>query len=54
MYVVLRTVHFMIMVVYCDGGYSEIVEKMTEDSMNDAVKEVKALPDYATKGEVMF
>ena len=30
----------------------EIVGKLAEDSMNDAVEEVKALPDYSVYGEV--
>ena len=38
--------------MYYSGGYSEVVGRMAEDSMNNAVIEVKALPDYATKGEV--
>ena len=41
-----------LIVVYYSGGYSEVVGRMAEDSMNNAVIEVKALPDYATKGEV--
>ena len=30
----------------------KIVGRLAEDSMNDAVGEVKALPDYSENGEV--
>ena len=38
--------------LYYGSGYMEIVGKLAEDSMNDAVEEVKALPDYSVYGEV--
>lgn len=38
--------------MYYSGGYGEVVGRMAEDSMNNAVIEVKARPDYDTKGEV--
>ena len=37
--------------VYYGSGYNEVVGRMVKDCMNKAVDEVKALPDYSTKGE---
>jgi hypothetical protein len=39
--------------VYYGSGYSDIVGRMVEDKMNEAVSEVKALPNYAENGEVL-
>ncbi len=39
-------------VVYYGSGYSDLVGRMVEDNMNEAVSEVKALPSYAANGEV--
>ena len=38
--------------LYYGSGYMKIVGRLAEDSMNDAVGEVKALPDYSVNGEV--
>ncbi len=38
--------------MYYASGYSDIVGRMAEESMNAAVDEVKALPAYAENGEV--
>ncbi len=38
--------------MYYGSGYSDIVGRMAEESMNAAVDEVKALPAYAENGEV--
>ncbi len=43
---------FVLFIVYHVSGYSDIVGRMAEDSMNKAVDEVKAQPDYAANGEV--
>lgn len=40
--------------MYYGGGYCDIVGMMAEDSMNNAVTEVKVLPDYAANGEVII
>ena len=39
-------------IVYNRSGYIEIVEGLAKQSMMAAVDEVKALPQYATDGEV--
>ena len=39
--------------VYRKLGYIELVERATELSMRASVDEVQALPEYATKGEVL-
>ena len=41
-------------VVYNDGGYVDLVGRMAEESMNEAVIEVKSLPDYTSAGEVGY
>ena len=38
--------------VYYGSGYSDLVGRMVEDKMNEAVSEVKAIPSYDEKGEV--
>ena len=38
--------------VYYQSGYSEVIGTLVEVSMNEAVEQVKALPDYPSKGEV--
>ncbi len=38
--------------MYDRNHYVEIVSVAAESSMQSAVEEVKALPDYSTKGEV--
>ncbi len=37
--------------MYNKNSYLEIVATAAENSMQSAVEEVKALPDYSTKGE---
>lgn len=39
-------------IVYYQCGYSDVIGTLAEASMNAAVGQVKALPDYPTKGEV--
>lgn len=39
--------------MYNRSGYIEIVERLTEKSMQAAVDEVKDLSDYPTNGEVI-
>lgn len=39
-------------IVYNRSGYIEIVEGLAKQSMMAAVEEVKALPQYASDGEV--
>ena len=39
--------------VYDRRGYREVVERVAEESMQKAVEEVKAQPDYSSTGEVM-
>ena len=39
--------------VYDQHSYIEIVGRLAEQSMKSAVSEVKALPDYPAKGEVI-
>ena len=38
--------------VYHSSGYCDIIGMAAEKSMNSAVNEVKALPNYADNGEV--
>ena len=38
-------------VVYGKRGYREVVERVVEESMQGAVEESKAQPDYDTVGE---
>ena len=38
--------------VYYSNGYVALVHDLAEENMNDAVSEVKALPDNSVKGEV--
>ena len=38
--------------MYYSNGYVALVHDLAEENMNDAVSEVKALPDYSVKGEV--
>ena len=40
--------------VYDRRGYREVVERVAEESMQKAVEEVKAQPDYSSTGEVMY
>lgn len=40
--------------VYNRHGYIDKVSRLAEQSMQKAVEEVQALPDYATKGEVIL
>lgn len=39
-------------IVYHTLKYMNVVNGIAEASMQDAIERVKALPDYATKGEV--
>jgi len=47
-----NTLQIAFISVYKDCGYMDIVDTAAEKSMQEAVEEVKLLPDYATKGEV--
>ena len=38
--------------MYYQSGYSDIIGTLAEASVNEAVQQVKALPDYPAKGEV--
>ena len=38
--------------MYYGNGYNDVVGKMTEGCMDDAVTEVKTRPGYAENGEV--
>ena len=38
--------------VYNRHGYIELVDRLAQHSMQAAVEEVQALPEYSTKGEV--
>ena len=39
--------------MYNRHGYVDIVSRLAERSMQGAVEEVQALPEYSTKGEVI-
>ena len=45
-------VRFTLISVYNRHGYISIVSRLAEQSMQTAFKEVQALPDYTTKGEI--
>ena len=53
-----KVLHFYcdirIISVYYEGGYSDIVGEKAEEAMNLAVEEVKGLPQYSVKGEVVL
>lgn len=38
--------------VYKHQGYTSLVGRLTEQSMQKAIDEIKERPDYSTKGEV--
>ena len=42
-------VTFYLVLVYYDGGYSDVIGRKVEVNMNDAVREVQALPSYKLK-----
>lgn len=39
-------------IVYCTRKYIDVVNGIAEASMQEAIEKVKALPEYAAKGEV--
>ncbi len=40
--------------VYSRNNYMDIVAVVADNSMQSAVEEVKALPEYSSKGEVRY
>ena len=53
MYVLpLHKIIFSYSVVYGKRGYKEVVEKISEESMQSAVEEAKGQANYSTSGEV--